>query len=204
MMYHSYNSLKDAIQKEIESQQSVLSKFPENISRPITQTVSSHLAKFTSYQLPYKSDGSSAGGLSTTAKQNFTGPNAGVGPSSNAGLDSLSSAALIGSSMLSSNIGASALASQTGQSSASHSQLQKQQQLQSQQNRLSTTAAGSVGQGSSSSSNDPNSSEKLNIIQFDTPEQVNWTLEVGHNFLLAPMFSLIHCNFVQSRILCTD
>ena len=177
MMYHSYNSLKDAIQREIESQQSVLSKFPENISRPITQTVSSHLAKFTSYQLPYKSDGSSSGALSS-AKQNFIGPNAGVGSSSNAGLDSLSSAALVGSSMISSSIGASIPTSQSVSVSTSHSQSQKQQ-LQSQQNRISTTAVGASSQTTNNSlSNDPNNAEKSNIIQFDTPEQVNWTLEV--------------------------
>ena len=55
-MYHNYNSLRESIQKEIENQKSVLNKFPENISRPITQSVSKHLAQFTSYQLPFKSE----------------------------------------------------------------------------------------------------------------------------------------------------
>jgi hypothetical protein len=53
-MYSNYNSLKESIQREIENQKSVLSKFPENISRPITQSCSKYLSQFTSYQLPFK------------------------------------------------------------------------------------------------------------------------------------------------------
>ena len=55
-MYTSYNSLRDVIQKDIENQKSVLNKFPEHISRPIAQACSKHLAQFTSFQLPFKSD----------------------------------------------------------------------------------------------------------------------------------------------------
>lgn len=55
-MYTSYNSLRDVIQKDIENQKSVLNKFPEQISRPIAQSCSKHLAQFTSFQLPFKSD----------------------------------------------------------------------------------------------------------------------------------------------------
>ena len=55
-MYTSYNSLREIIQKDIENQKSVLNKFPEHISRPITQSCSKHLAQFTSSQLHFKSD----------------------------------------------------------------------------------------------------------------------------------------------------
>ncbi|CAF0795146.1 unnamed protein product [Brachionus calyciflorus] len=53
-MFSNYTSLKDQIEKEIENQKSVLNKFPESISRPITQSCSKHLAQFTSFQLPFK------------------------------------------------------------------------------------------------------------------------------------------------------
>ena len=53
-MYANYPSLKEPILREIENQKSVLSKFPENISRPITQSCSKYLAQFTSFQLPFK------------------------------------------------------------------------------------------------------------------------------------------------------
>jgi hypothetical protein len=59
-MYSSYSSLKEPIQREIENQKSVLSKFPENISRPITQSCSKYLSQFTSYQLPFKSETTTA------------------------------------------------------------------------------------------------------------------------------------------------
>jgi hypothetical protein len=49
-MYNSYNSLRDEIQHQIENQKSVLNKFPENLSRPITQSCSKHLAQFTSFE----------------------------------------------------------------------------------------------------------------------------------------------------------
>lgn len=55
-MYTSYNSLQEIIQKDIENQKSVLNKFPEHISRPITQSCSKYLAQFTSIQLHFKSD----------------------------------------------------------------------------------------------------------------------------------------------------
>lgn len=55
-MYHGYNSLRESIQREIESQKSVLNKFPESIGRPITQSCSKHLAQFTSFQLPFKAE----------------------------------------------------------------------------------------------------------------------------------------------------
>ena len=64
-MYNGYNSLRDVIQREIESQKSVLNKFPESISRPITQSCSKYLAQFTSFQLPFKSD--VASGPTTTS-----------------------------------------------------------------------------------------------------------------------------------------
>lgn len=73
-MYHGYNSLRESIQKEIESQKSVLNKFPESIGRPITQSCSKYLAQFTSYQLPFKAEATIggtnvSGGRSSTSQQ---------------------------------------------------------------------------------------------------------------------------------------
>ena len=67
-MYSNYNSLKDSIQREIENQKSVLNKFPEHISRPITQSCSKYLAQFTSYQLPFKPDTASSTSTSNTTQ----------------------------------------------------------------------------------------------------------------------------------------
>ena len=52
-MYSNYQSLKSSIEKEINSQQSVLNKFPDNIARLIVQACAKHLAQFTSSQLPF-------------------------------------------------------------------------------------------------------------------------------------------------------
>lgn len=54
-MYSNYYSLKPQIDNEVLSQHSVLNKFPEQISRPITQSCAKYLAQFTSLQLPFKS-----------------------------------------------------------------------------------------------------------------------------------------------------
>lgn len=70
-MYHNYNSLRESIHKEIENQKSVLNKFPEQISRPITQSVSKYLAQFTSYQLPLKSEAKSTDGDSQQQQSNL-------------------------------------------------------------------------------------------------------------------------------------
>lgn len=51
-MYANYHSLKTAIEKDIYSQQSVLSKFPDQIARSIVQACAKHLSQFTSSQLP--------------------------------------------------------------------------------------------------------------------------------------------------------
>jgi hypothetical protein len=52
-MYSNYQSLRPSIEKEINNQQSVLNKFPDNISRLIVQACAKHLAQFTSSQLPF-------------------------------------------------------------------------------------------------------------------------------------------------------
>ena len=143
-MYHSYNSLREPIQREIESQKSVLNKFPDNISRPITQTVSKYLAQFTSFQLPFKSE-----------KQQ----------------------------------------QQQQQQQQQPQQLQSLNAQQQQQQQITNSSVDLVNmsvsaQLSSSSmaiqsrqvNNKGNTSQdqvdKLNIIQLETSEQVNWTLEV--------------------------
>ena len=113
-MYSNYNSLRENIQKEIESQKSVLNKFPEHISRPITQSCSKYLAQFTSCQLPLKSD-----------KQQTQDANS---------------------------------------------------LMTSMGNALATPAASSTSSNNNSSQNSEATSERA-IIQLDTVEQVNWTLE---------------------------
>ena len=52
-MYSNYPSLKSSIEKETNSQQSVLNKFPDTIARSIVQACAKHLAQFTSSQLPF-------------------------------------------------------------------------------------------------------------------------------------------------------
>jgi hypothetical protein len=81
-MYHNYNSLRESIQKEIENQKSVLNKFPEQISRPITQSVSKYLAQFTSYQLPLKpsTDRNSQQQLESSGESNAHAANTAGGP----------------------------------------------------------------------------------------------------------------------------
>lgn len=100
-MYNGYNSLRDVIQREIESQKSVLNKFPESISRPITQSCSKYLAQFTSFQLPFKSDVASG---STT--------NSSASSSSSAATSSASTAA--SSAAQSSTAGSTAKSQQLG------------------------------------------------------------------------------------------
>jgi hypothetical protein len=119
-MYHNFNSLRESIQKEIESQKSVLNKFPEHISRPITQSVSRYLAQFTSYQLPLKPDRSSN-------PQDL----------------------------------AEMITSSTNSNNASSS--------------LASANSSSTNSNSGSHIND--GSDKTHIIQLETSEQVNWTLE---------------------------
>jgi len=130
-MYKSYDSLKEVIQKDIESQKSVLNKFPEHISRPIAQSCSKHLAQFTSFQLPFKSD-TNANNKQQPSHQDPTG---------------------------------------AGQTSSN----------QNIPNNFSQQKAdfSSISGPTSCSSNDAGSNheKQMHIIQLETVEQVNWTLE---------------------------
>jgi hypothetical protein len=128
-MYNSYNSLKESIQKEIENQKSVLNKFPDHISRHITQSCSKYLAQFTSYQLPFKSDKLNE---ETRLTSNQSQKNQYVNVSG------------------------------TNSTAINNSNLNLQQ---------------------NANLNDPNI-DKSNIIQLDTPEQVNWTLEASSHFFI--------------------
>jgi hypothetical protein len=133
-MYKSYDSLREIIQKDIESQKSVLNKFPEHISRPIAQSCSKHLAQFTSFQLPFKSD------TNTNSKQQPSQQDP------------------TGAGQTSSN--------QSNQNIANNSSQQK------------SDLSGSSGLTSGSSNDASSNHEKqMHIIQLDTVEQVNWTLE---------------------------
>lgn len=86
-MYNGYNSLRDVIQREIESQKSVLNKFPESISRPITQSCSKYLAQFTSFQLPFKSDVGS-GPTTTTSASSSSSATSSAAPTASSGAQS--------------------------------------------------------------------------------------------------------------------
>ncbi len=130
-MYKSYDSLKEIIHKDIENQKSVLNKFPENISRPIVQSCSKHLAQFTSFQLPFKSDNNS--------KQQPIQ------------LDQINT-----------------------------NQTSNVQSIQNTFNNINQHKSdlGSISGPTSSNTNEIGNHEKqMNIIQLDTVEQVNWTLE---------------------------
>lgn len=122
-MYKSYNSLREIIQKDIENQKSVLNKFPDHISRPITQSCSKHLAQFTSFQLPFKSDKQSTDSNSQNQSQYSSNANIPI-------------------------------------------------KYDSSNQTVSNTS-----QSSNTAGNETNLEKQMNIIQLDTVEQVNWTLE---------------------------
>jgi hypothetical protein len=141
-MYNSYNSLRESIQREIENQKSVLNKFPDSISRQITQSCSRYLAQFTSYQLPFKSDKISVE-LATQITQTTTTT-----------------------------------------STSTTTQSQSKSQYASNSTNASINNSSTMQQNSSSNSGGDSNLDKSNIIQLDTPEQVNWTLEVNFFSLL--------------------
>jgi hypothetical protein len=158
-MYSNYNSLRENIQKEIENQKSVLNKFPENISRPITQSCSKHLAQFTSYQLPFKYDKQQQPQeISTNSFNNQNNSNNLVNNATN-NTNNLNASTNI--SLNNNNSG--------GQSSVSNN---------SSNNAGSTNPNSASTSGNSNMSNENANNEKtINIIQLETVEQVNWTLE---------------------------
>ena len=143
-MYNSYNSLRDNIQKDIENQKSVLNKFPEHISRPITQSCSKYLSQFTSFNYHLKSDSSNPSSSSNTTSTSSSQKQA---QSSNNPQQT---------SSLSTN-------------SNNNSNLINNQNLA---NNNSSSNSSNTGSNLTDSN-----SEKLNIIQLETAEQVNWTLE---------------------------
>jgi hypothetical protein len=166
-MYSGYNSLKETIQRDIESQKSVLNKFPESISRPITQSCSKYLAQFTSYQLPFKSDthhSSSATGQPSTAAKFFLDPaaeSASAAAANSAGLPLVSTTTHLNHYNHHHN----------------HHHPHSGHVAQAVGGSAVTTTATGVVISSNSNSNTSDAADKVNIIQLDTVEQVNWTLE---------------------------
>lgn len=148
-MYHGYNSLKETIQKEIENQKSVLNKFPDSISRPITQSCSKYLAQFTSFQLLFKSDAHHTQSNRLSVDQSVAEV----------------SLALLANQTLGSVSQTLSVVSNAGGNASENSS-----------NRQLSVSL-STGSGSSGMNETANSLEKVNIIQLDTVEQVNWTLE---------------------------
>jgi len=152
-MYNNYNSLRDIIQKDIEHQKSVLNKFPEHIARPITQSCSKYLAQFTSYQLPFKSEKPTSDHSSKSSNQlnttnlNITIISNELNTDNTSGLNNTTSIANIDN------------------------------QLNSNTNNQDNNADNNINDNLTNSNSEYNNHEKLNIIQLDSIEQVNWTLE---------------------------
>ncbi len=152
-MYNNYNSLRDIIQKDIEHQKSVLNKFPEHIARPITQSCSKYLAQFTSYQLPFKSEKPTSDHSSKSSNQlnttnlNITIISNELNTDNTSGLNNTTSIANIDN------------------------------QLNSNTNNQDNNADNNIDDNLTNSNSEYNNHEKLNIIQLDSIEQVNWTLE---------------------------
>jgi hypothetical protein len=128
-MYHNYNSLKDSIYKIIENQKSVLNKFPESISRPITQSCSKHLAQFTSYQLPLNRQANTTTGHQDGHHQ----------------------------------------ADQNSASSSTNANL-------THSSSANSNSGSSINENNNNNYNQ-NDKQSSHIIQLETVEQVNWTLE---------------------------
>lgn len=175
-MYHSYNSLRDSIQKEIENQKSVLNKFPENISRPITQSVSKHLSQFTSYQLPFKSE--KLPQQADTANSKHVSANLDV---SNNQSSDLSSSNLAADTTLNTNLNENNSNNNSGNDITNLNANNNDDSGNNTNNELITPASTAnstlVQNNSNNNLNNDSSLEKINIIQLETPEQVNWTLE---------------------------
>jgi len=154
-MYQNYTSLRETIHKEIDNQKSVLNKFPEHISRPITQSCSKYLAQFTSHQLPFKSEKDLTGPASQHRQS--------VSNSSNQSTNFNNLSNTPNPANVNSNNSAN-LHSSTYQNSPVS--------INSVQNTV-----GNQSNSGQASSND--NADKGNIIQLDSQEQVNWTLEVS-------------------------
>jgi hypothetical protein len=156
-MYHNYTSLREIIHKEIENQKSVLNKFPEHISRPITQSCSKYLAQFTTHHLPFKSDKDLVGpnqhrqSVSSNSNQsaNFNNLTNTPIPSN---INSNNPANLHNSTYQNSPISINSIPNTAGHSSIN----------QSNQNQVLN-----------------DNTDRGNMIQLDSQEQVNWTLEVS-------------------------
>ena len=153
-MYQNYTSLRETIHKEIDNQKSVLNKFPEHISRPITQSCSKYLAQFTSHQLPFKSE------------KDLIGPSQHRQSVSNSANQSTNLTNTPIPSNVNSNNSANLLISTYQNSPVSINSVQN------------TTGFSSINQSNSSQASSNDNTDRGNIIQLDSQEQVNWTLEV--------------------------
>jgi hypothetical protein len=153
-MYQNYTSLRETIHKEIDNQKSVLNKFPEHISRPITQSCSKYLAQFTSHQLPFKSE------------KDLIGPSQHRQSVSNSANQSTNLTNTPIPSNVNSNNSANLLISTYQNSPVSINSVQN------------TTGFSSINQSNSSQASSNYNTDRGNNKQLDSQEQVNWTLEV--------------------------
>jgi hypothetical protein len=177
-MYNNYNSLKESIQKEIDNQKSVLNKFPENISRPIAQSCSKYLAQFTSYQFIYKLPPNNANSTAQSSVNNNANLNQDINIINQQTSSSIG--VLTTNSTNPANLNNQNINSTNTHVPGDNVNLN----VTSSSNILANTNNSSSGNDITNSINDPisnhsesNNSEKINIIQLETAEQVNWTLE---------------------------
>jgi len=183
-MYNNYNSLRDIIQKDIENQKSVLNKFPEHISRPITQSCSKYLAQFTSYQLPFKADNNkqqqqqqqndhSTSKQSNQEKSNITNI------SNELNNDNLNNTANNLTNIDNNSNQATNLATDINIENNFNDNSINNLTINSTPTTTTTTTTATTTTNSATNNNTEttHNHEKINIIQLDTVEQVNWTLE---------------------------